>query len=348
MKAVRLHGPADLRFEELPHPGKPGPGQVLLRNKAVGLCGSDLHWFQDFRIGDSISKGPLILGHEFASIVEAIGEGGMDGNQQPLKPGMRVAVDPAQHCGKCEFCQKGNPNLCERIHFCGTWPDPGSLCEFMHMPAHCCFPMPEKMDFDEASILEPLGIGLHSIDLANIRVGDSAAIIGAGAIGLLCLQIARLAGAWPIYVAEKFPWRLKLAEKWGAIPIHTESSDAVKEIDKATNGRGVDVAIEAAWADQSVQQAADMIRLGGRIVLVGISASDQILMKHSTVRRKGATIRLSRRMKHTYPRAIGLYNRGAVDLKSLVSHRFPLEKTRDAFELNCRYDPGVVKVIVDL
>lgn len=348
MKAVRLHGPADLRLEELPHPGPPGPGQVLLRNKAVGICGSDLHWYQDARIGDSVLKGPLILGHEFASIVESVGEGGLDGNHAPLRPGTRVAVDPAQPCGKCELCEKGHPNLCEHIHFCGTWPDIGALSEFMHMPSHCCFPTPESMDFAEASLLEPLGIALHSVDLANIRVNDSAVILGAGPIGLLTLQIARLAGAWPIYVTDKLPWRLKLAEQFGGVPIDCQKSDPVAQIDRETRGRGVDVAIECAWADKSVQQSADMARLGGRLVLVGISGSDQINMKHSTARRKGLTIRLARRMKHTYPRAIAMYNRGAVNLKPLVSHRFPLEQTREAFELNNRYEAGVVKVIIDL
>lgn len=348
MRAVRLHGPADMRLEELPHPGNPGPGQVLLRNKAIGICGSDLHTYHDARIGDTALKGPLILGHEFGSIVEAIGPGALDGNKQPLAVGMHVAVDPAQPCGKCEFCEKGHPNLCPAVHFCGSYPYDGALCDFMHMPGYCCFPIAADMDFGEASLLESLGVALHAVDLAQIRVGDSAAILGAGPIGLLILQVAKLAGAGPIFIADKFPWRLQLAEKLGGIPINCDSGQPVATVDRATKGRGVDVAIEAAWADHSVQLGADLARIGGRMVIVGISSSDQITLKHSTVRRKGLTIRLARRMKHVYNRSIELYRRGAVDFKSLISHRYPLEKCADAFARNLRYEQGIVKIIVDL
>ncbi|HVT87401.1 MAG TPA: alcohol dehydrogenase catalytic domain-containing protein [Tepidisphaeraceae bacterium] len=348
MREIRLHGPSDLRLEERPHPGKPGPGQVLLRNKAVGICGSDLHTYHDARIGDTALKGPLCLGHEFGSVVEAVGEGAVDGNDQPLQAGTPVAVDPAQPCGHCEFCERGHPNLCQNIHFCGTYPDQGALCDFMLMPSRCCFPIAKDMDFGEASLLESLGVALHAVDLATIRVGDTAAILGAGPIGLLTLQVAKLAGAGPIFISDKFPWRLKLAEKLGGVPINCDTSDPAQVVTRATKGRGVDVAIEAAWADQSVQQAADMVRLGGRMVLVGISGNDEIKMKHSTVRRKGMTIRLSRRMKHVYRRAIDLYQRHAVDFKSLISHRFPLEKSAEAFAMNMKYEPGVVKIIIDL
>jgi L-iditol 2-dehydrogenase len=337
-----------MRAEELPHPGNPGPGKVLLRNKSIGICGSDLHTYLDARIGDTVLKGPLILGHEFGSIVEVVGEGAMDGFDQPLKAGTHVAVDPAQPCGHCEFCEKGNPNFCQNIHFCGTYPDQGALCDFMHMPARCCFPISKEMDFGEASLLESLGVALHAVDLAKISVGDTAAILGAGTIGLLILQVARLAGAGPIYISDKFPWRLKLAEKLGGIPINCESGEPVQTVIKSTKGRGVDVAIEAAWADASLQQAADMARLGGRMVIVGISSSDQLNIKHSTVRRKGLTIRLSRRMKHVYPRSLSLYQRGKVDLKSLISHRFALEKSAEAFAMNARYGEGVVKAVIDL
>lgn len=348
MRAIRLHGPADLRSDELSHPGKPGPGKVLLRNKAVGICGSDLHTYQDARIGDTALGGPLILGHEFGSVVEAIGENSRDGNGQPLKVGAHVAVDPAAPCGECEFCVKGHPNLCPAVHFCGSYPYNGSMCDWMIMPAECCFPIPDDMDFGEASLLESLGVALHAVDLANIRVGDSVAILGSGTIGLLTMQVAKLAGANPIFVSDKFAWRLKLAEKLGGIPINCDAGDPAKVVLQKTGNRGVDVAIECAWADVSVQQAADMARIGGRMVIVGISGGDQLTLKHSTVRRKGLTIRLARRMKHVYPRAIDLYKRGAVDLKSLISHRFPLEKSAEAFAMNHRYESPVVKVIIDL
>ncbi|MCS6826558.1 MAG: alcohol dehydrogenase catalytic domain-containing protein [Caldilinea sp.] len=348
MLAVRLHGPRDLRVERVPKPARPGPGQALLRVTAVGVCGSDLHTYQDARIGDTVVEAPLILGHEFAAVVEAVGPESYDGNFQSLRPGTRVAVDPAQPCGRCEMCEQGHPNLCHRLHFCGTYPDPGSLSEYMLMPAHSCFPIPDAMDDASAALLEPLGIAIHAVDLAKVRVADSAVVLGAGPIGLYILQVARLAGADPVYVVDQFPWRLALAARYGGVPINFREIDPVAAIKQATAGRGVDIAIEAAWADHSIQWAAEMARLGGRLVLVGIPGPDKLEMKHSTARRKGLTIRLSRRMKHVYPRAVKLWASGAVDLTGVVSHRFPLERTPEAYALNEQYADNVVKIIIDV
>jgi L-iditol 2-dehydrogenase len=196
-------------------------------------------------------------------------------------------------------------------------------------------------------LLEPLGVGLHAVDLAKLRAAQSVAILGAGSIGLFILQLAKLSGADPIFVTDKFSWRLKLAERYGAVAIHCDQEDPVARINKETAGRGVDVAIEAAWADDSVQQAAEMAGAGGRVVLVGIPSDDRLLMQHSTARRKGLTIKLCRRMKHTYPRAIRLAERGRVDLRGLVSHRFPLRRAVEAFALNAAYRGEVVKTIIE-
>lgn len=346
--AARLHGPRDLRVERVPHPGPPGPGQVLLRVTAVGICGSDLHTYKDGRIGDNVLETPLILGHEFAGIIEAVGAEARGGDFKPLSPGMRVAVDPAQPCWHCEMCELGHPNLCYHLHFCGAYPDEGSLVQGMHMPARTCFPVPASIDDRDAALLEPLGIAVHAVDLAKIRVANSVAILGAGCIGLSILELVRLSGAQPIFVSDKFPWRLAVAEQLGAIPINCDQADPVKAVLEATGGRGVDVVIEAAWADHSVQQAAEMARMGGRMVIVGISDNDELRLKHSTTRRKGLTIRLARRMKHTYPRSIQLMTSGAVDLAPMISHRFPLEQAPEAFALNAAYQDQVIKVIIDV
>ena len=168
MLAARLHGPGDLRVERVPHPGPPGRGEVLLRVRATGICGSDLHSYADFRIGDTAVESPLVLGHEFAGVIEAVGPGSLDGSFDAIQPGTRVAVDPAQPCGRCEFCEKGHPHLCRRLHFCGNYPDGGSLCEWMHMPARSCFPVPRRLNDAEAALLEPLGVAIHAVDLAKI------------------------------------------------------------------------------------------------------------------------------------------------------------------------------------
>ena len=347
MIAARLHGARDLRVERVPQPGPPPPGMALIRVQVTGVCGSDLHSYLDARIGDTPVEAPLVLGHEFSGIVEAVGEGGLDGRHQPLAPGARVAVDPAQPCGRCEACDHGHPNLCWRLHFCGNYPDGGSLCEWMHMPARSCFPVPADMNVSRAALLEPLGVAVHAVDLAKIRVGDDVAILGAGPIGLLILQLARLSGAGRVFVSDRFAWRLALAEAHGAVPVHAVEEDPVRAVSRATGGRGVDVAIEAAWADESVAQAAAMASLGGRLVLVGITGEDRLAMQHSAARRKGLTIRLSRRMKHIYPRAIRLVQNGRVDLDAIVSHRFPLSRAAEAFAMNAAYEDRVVKVVIE-
>jgi L-iditol 2-dehydrogenase len=349
MLAARLYGPTDMRIEEVPVPGPSAAGQALLRIKAVGVCGSDLHTYRHARIGDTCVEGPFILGHEFAGVVEAVGEGAIDGEFQPLKPGSRVAVDPAQPCGLCELCERGNPNLCLNLHFCGTWPDQGSLCQWMHMPARSCFPIPDTIDDSTAVLLEPLGVAIHAVDLGKIRVGHRVAILGAGPIGLCILQLVRLAGADAVYMVDKFPWRLELARQFGATATWCcDHADPVAAVRKATGGRGVDVAIEAAWCDRSVDQAAEMLVHGGRLVVAGIPEEDQLVLKSSVARRKGLTIVMVRRMKHTYPRAIRLVEQTTVNLAPLVSHRFPLERVGEAFALNADYRDGVVKIIVDV
>jgi L-iditol 2-dehydrogenase len=346
MLAARLHGPKDLRVERLPRPGAPEHGQVLLRVLTTGICGSDLHSYLDARIGDTAVEKPLILGHEFSAVVEAVGPESVGGDFQPLKPGTRVAVDPAQPCHCCEPCEHGHPNLCCNLAFCGNYPYGGSFCEQMLMPARSCFPVPDSLDDESAALVEPLGVAIHAVDLAKLRVGCSTAILGMGPIGLLCLQLAKLAGADPIFVTDKLPWRLKLAQKWGGIPIRCDQEDAVKRIAKEMRGRGVDVAIEVAWGGESVAQSAEMARLGGRVVLVGIPGDNQLTMKHSTARRKGLTVVLSRRMKHCYPRTVRLAERGRVDLPGLVSHRFPLNRIGEAFALNTAYKDQVVKIMI--
>lgn len=347
MLAARLHGPRDLRVEKAPHPGKPGPGEALIRITAAGVCGSDLHGFQDGRIGTTQLPRGQIIGHEFTGVVEAAGAQALDGTFKPLKPGLRVAVDPAQFCGHCEMCERGAPNLCQHLEFCGLPPLPGCMAEYIRVPARTCFPISKKVSDVTAVMLEPFGIALHTVDLARVRVGSSVAIIGAGPVGLCIYHAVRLAGAARVFVSEKLPWRLKLAAQLGAIPVDA-SKDPAKAVLAATDGRGVDVAIEAAWSDQSVQDAAEMVRLGGALTVVGISVNDRLALKHSTVRRKGLTIQLVRRMKLTYPRAIALAECGALDLESLVSHHFPLARAAEAFAMNAEYKDKVNKVIIEV
>ncbi len=329
MTAVRLHGPSNLQVEQVPHPGAPSAGEVLLRVLATGVCGSDLHPYETGTIGSTQLDSPLVLGHEFAGVVEQVGEG------VALAVGTRVAVDPLINCGRCDGCESGNPNLCRNQSFAGLWPQDGSLRQWMRVPARNCFPISDQMSDAEAALLEPLGIALHATDLARIRVGSSVAIFGAGPIGLCLAQTVRIAGASPVYVSEPLGWRMKAAQKYGALPLPLPLKVEV------------DVAIEAAWAKESVQQAMDSLRPGGTLVLVGIPFEDTVSFKHSTARRKGLTILMCRRMKRVYPRTIALVESGQVDLKGMITHRFPLEQVPEAFRMNAAYEGEVVKTVIE-
>jgi L-iditol 2-dehydrogenase len=247
------------------------------------------------------------------------------------------------------LCARGHPNLCENLRFCGTFPDEGALCQWIRMPGRTCFPLPPEIDDAEAVMLEPLGVAIHAADLAKLRVARSVAILGAGPIGLCILQVVRLSGSDPIFVTDKFPWRLDLARRLGATKaFNCDELDPVEAVRHATGARGVDVAIEAAWCDRSLDQAAGMLVMGGRLVVAGISDDDRMTLKHSVARRKGLSIIMVRRMKHAYPRAIRLARSGAVQLGPLVTHRFPLQRAGEAFALNADYGDGVVKALVEL
>ena len=217
----------------------------------------------------------------------------------------------------------------------------------MNVCARNCFPMPDSLSDEVGPLLETLGIAIHAIDLSKIRIGSSVAVLGAGPVGLLIARLALLAGATSVFAFDKFDWRLRLARAWGVTHAYNvDDCDAADVVMDLTGGRGVDVAIEAAWADESIQQAADMARYGGRLLLVGIPPDDELRLRHSVARRKGLSIIMARRMKHTYPRAIQLASSGAVKLEELVSHCFDLADTAGAYAKNARYEPGINKIIL--
>ncbi len=347
MQVARLHGPTDIRIAAEPEPSPPGPGEVTLKIKTVGICGSDLHMYETGRIGYTVVSEPFVLGHEFMGEIAAVGEGALDGEHQPLQLGQRVAVEPAVPCWRCELCEKGHPNLCPNHYFYGLFPEDGALRERMNVSARNCFPLPDSLSDEVGPLLETLGVAIHAIDLSKIRVASSVAVIGAGPVGLLITRLALLAGASEVFAFDKLNWRLRKAREWGATQaINVAECDPGGVVMDLTGGRGVDVAIEAAWSDHSVQQAADMARYGGRLVLVGIPPDDKLWLQHSVARRKGLTIMMSRRMKHTYPRAIELAISGKVKLEELVSHRFDITQTAEAYASNAAYERGINKVIL--
>jgi L-iditol 2-dehydrogenase len=335
VKGLRLYGIGDLRFTQEPEP-QPKSGEALLKVDAVGICGSDVHWVAEGGTGTAALIKPLILGHEFAATV-------LDGKFS----GQRVAVEPMIPCGVCEFCREGNPNLCLNHRFAGQSPEDGALQERLVWPEENLFVLPEKLSVVDGAMLEPLGVAIHSVDLGKLRIGDSVGVFGCGPIGLLVVQLARLAGAARIFATDRLPHRLEMARAMGATDVLlAENAGEAELILKATSERGLDVTFEMAGDAFALTAAVETCKPGGRLVLCGIPADDTLTLGAAVTRRKGLTVKMVRRMKHTYPRAIELVTSGKVDVHSMVTHVFPFKQALEALAVAQQREGGKVVVVI--
>jgi len=343
MKAVKWFAPKDLRLVEVAKP-TPKPYGALVRIESVGVCGSDLHYYADGAIGDTRLTQPVILGHEYAGIVEAVGAGA-----DPDLVGRRVAVEPGVPCGVCEWCRSGRYNVCRKMAFPGSPDADGALCEYRTDPAALCFPVPDSVTAREAAMIEPLAVAVHSVELGRVQPGDTVAVFGLGPIGLLIAQVAKLAGASRVLGTDLLEYRVEVGARFGVdMGINAAANDTVSAILDATNGRGVDVAFDAARSGLTPGYACRVARPVGRCVLVGISGQSGDLFPVNEARRKELNVQWCRRFCHNFPRAIDLVSDRKVDVGALVTHSFPLERAQEAFDLACEGRDGVLKVSVDL
>ncbi len=319
MDVLRLHGAGDIRLHNEPDP-VPGPGEELVRMTAVGLCGSDLHWFEDGGIGEDRVQEPFVLGHEMGGVIAA-------GSRE----GERVVVEPANPCGRCDACVGDNGNLCQEVQFCGHYPTPGGLSTLMTWPSDLLIPIPDSIVGDDVALLEPLGIALHAIDLSKFEVGMTAGVYGCGPIGLFLIRALRAAGAGHIQATDPLPHRRDAALASGADEVrHT---DVGGQPDGVDTWGPVDVAFDASGEDAAIETALRTVRTGGRVVVVGIPPHDSSSFPASIARERGLTIVLSRRMKaHHMHRAIDLVERGSVDLSGMITASFPISDGPLAFE----------------
>jgi L-iditol 2-dehydrogenase len=331
VKAARLHGIGDLRLADEPVPGS-GPGEELVRVTAVGICGSDLHWWEEAGIGDAVVTRPLVLGHEAAGVIE-----------EGPRRGMRVAIDPAIPCGACRPCRDGYRNLCTRIRFAGHGDQDGAMREFLAWPSHLLHPLPDSVGDADGALLEPLGVAIHALDLGHVRLGARVAVVGCGPIGLLLIAVLRAAGAGHIAAFEPLPHRRDAALRYGAdVCLKPE---ILPEDLRELVGDGADAVFEMAGTADAVTLSVAAARPGGRVVLGGIPATDEITFRASTARRKGLTIAMARRMNDVYGRAIALAAAHGFSLAPLVTHRFGLAEADQAF-FNAAQRNGL-KVIVE-
>ena len=320
MVAARLFGVADLRTLTEPVP-RPQAGEELVRVTAVGICGSDLHWYSDGGIGDARLQRPLVVGHEAAGVVVA-----------GARAGQRVAIDPAVPCGRCELCLAGHRNLCPAIGFLGHGVTDGALREYLAWPGELLHPIPDALSDADGAMLEPLGVTVHAHDLGHQRIGATVAVIGCGPIGLCLVQLAKAAGASRVLAVDPLPHRAEAAARCGAdVVLPADPSDFGPVLRDATGGRGADVVHEAAGTDGGVALAVEAAAPGARVVLAGIPDRDSTTFTASVARRKGLTLVIVRRMKEVYPRATALVEQDVVDVRTLVSHTFALKDVDDAF-----------------
>ena len=341
MRAVRLYGPGDVRVESIPRPPVEEGEQVRLRMRSVGICGSDLHHYREGSTGDEENAEPFVLGHEISAEVPP-----ESADRLGLEAGTVVAVDPAHPCGECEWCGRGHHNLCPNVEFKGVVGHQGGLAEFITVHPHQVVSVPDfvpdDVGPDTAALLEPLGVAIHALDLAEIELMDTVAVLGAGPIGLLCAQVAQAAGAGTCYVIDPLDYRADVAADLGADAVAARRA----AIDEWTSGRGVDVVIEATNAPEGFEHAVESVRIGGKVVLVGIPEGNEHTLTASTARRKGVTVQWSRRMGSVYLRALRMVQDGRVAVDPLVTHRFPLKEGPEALALQSRYDDGIIKAVV--
>ncbi len=348
MQAAVLHGIHDLRVESVASPGAPAPNEVQIQINRVGICGSDVHYWQHGRIGDFVVREPMILGHECAGTVVEVGT-----NVTNLAPGHRVAIEPGvprlstplSHY----YMKKGEYNLCPDIFFFATPPDHGTFCETINHPADFCFKLPDGVSLEEGAMIEPLSTGIYAARVAPVTMGDTVVITGAGPIGLMNVLTALAAGASNVIVSDPVEARLKVARKIGAT--HTISGHA-DELEQAvlelTDGRGADVGIECAGHPLALNAAISAMRAGGTVVLIGMPPGDTATININDLIVREIKLRPIFRYNNTFPTGVNLLASGKVNVKPLLSKTFTLAQVPQAFEYVVANKDTCVKAIVEV
>jgi L-iditol 2-dehydrogenase len=342
MQAVVLHAAHDLRVEEVPVPTV-GPEDALVRVRACGICASDVHYFVHGRIGRYVVEEPMIVGHELAGDVVAIGSA-----VRGLAVGTRVALEPGVPCGRCSMCKVGRYNLCPDVTFYATPPVQGAMSEYAVIRADFAHPLPDHVTYEQGALCEPISVGIHCCNLTGVRPGDTVVILGAGPIGLTAIAAARQRGAGQVIVSDVFPARLEVARRLGAVAVDVRTQDLAAVVTERTGGVGAEVVLDTAGVRAVTEAAPDLARKGGAIAVVGLPADDAITFRMLTVAHKELSIHGVFRYANTYPAAVALVASGQYPVESVVTDRYPIEDALAAFDVALNAKDRAIKVVVTL
>lgn len=337
MKAAVWYGGKDIRIEDTPRPTVKSHG-ALVRVRSVGICGSELHAYEGI---SERRRPPLIMGHEFSGEITEV-----EGNTEHLSEGDRVAVDPVIRCGACEQCLRGRGNVCRNLRLTGLHTS-GAFAEYVSVPARNCHKFSHNVSFEEGSIAEPVSVAVHAVNRTPIKLGDTVAVIGAGIIGLMLLQAAKLAGAARVFVTDILEYRLDFARSLGAdMTVNAAAEDPVQKIRKATHGLGVNVALEAVGLEVTVRQAMEMAAIEGKLTIIGNLAKTMTLDIQDAVLKEFDIKGSYCYTQEDFRRAVNFIEDRRIDVKSLITNVFPLDEAEKGFELLEKKTDRVLKVLL--
>jgi L-iditol 2-dehydrogenase len=341
MDAAVLNEPLSIEVKKVPVP-KPAADEALIKVYCIGVCGSDVHYYEHGKIGRYEVKEPLILGHELAGEVVKVGK-----LVTNVAVGDRVAVEPGVTCGRCNHCKSGRYNLCPDVVFMATPPVDGAWSEYVTIRSDFLFKLPDEMSYEEGALLEPLSVGFHSMLRGKVSPADRLFVSGLGPIGLLAIQSAKLFGVTEIYASDVVPYRRELALEMGATAVVDPLSSSVKEkIAELTNRLGVDVVVESSGNQRAISDTVNVVNRGGRIVLVGLPTVDDIPLNISNLIDSEIDVYGVFRYANTYPAAIQALRRSTIDIRKVITHNYALKDIKEAVEMARTQKDTSIKIMI--
>jgi L-iditol 2-dehydrogenase len=343
MKAMMLTGIRQMVMKEIPEPLMVKPNDVKIKMSVVGICGSDIHYYTHGQIGSQVVEYPFAVGHEGAGVVVEIGK-----NVKRVNPGDVIAIEPAMPCRECDQCLSGRHHTCRKLKFLGCpGQAEGCLTEYIVMPEESCFPLKGMLTPDHGSISEPLAIGVYAVKKAAGVKGLDLGILGFGPIGMSIMLAAKAGGAGSLTVTDKIQARLAIALKEGATALFNPLEEDFTSMLKQHHPLGLDVVFECCGQQEAFDQAVDVLKPGGKLIVVGIPEFDLWSMSAELTRRKEISLQFIRRQVDCVETALDMMENGKISVANMVTHRFPFKQTKEAFDLVAAYSDGVMKAMID-